>query len=213
MGFGSSRGVVKEQRRFATASFPARRSGSTEAALVRAWRVASLNSQPINSTDLFENCLIHFLWITSHHNRRRFQFSLKSYDSVYQSEHVQSCVMAAQGTAKIDRQTTAPFLLRLFFKQGSFHRKAFIQVSGNIGILTSTDWTSSTQPSHGYPHISRYTHGRVAACVSCASYFSLLCQASYPNRMPERALHFDSYIQTSRARIDRAREDASSPET
>ncbi|KAH7066652.1 Sin3 associated polypeptide p18-domain-containing protein [Paraphoma chrysanthemicola] len=30
--------------------------------------------------------------------------------------------MAAQAPAKIDRQTTTPFLLRLCFKQGSFHR-------------------------------------------------------------------------------------------
>lgn len=30
--------------------------------------------------------------------------------------------MAAQAPAKIDRQTTTPFLLRLFFKQGAFHR-------------------------------------------------------------------------------------------
>ncbi|KAL6706062.1 hypothetical protein ACN47E_006164 [Coniothyrium glycines] len=30
--------------------------------------------------------------------------------------------MAAQAPAKIDRHTTTPFLLRLFFKQGSFHR-------------------------------------------------------------------------------------------
>ncbi|KAL5115677.1 hypothetical protein ACEQ8H_006389 [Pleosporales sp. CAS-2024a] len=30
--------------------------------------------------------------------------------------------MAAQAPVKIDRQTTTPFLLRLFFKQGSFHR-------------------------------------------------------------------------------------------
>lgn len=32
--------------------------------------------------------------------------------------------MAAQAPAKIDRQTTTPFLLRLFFKQGSFYRSA-----------------------------------------------------------------------------------------
>jgi len=30
--------------------------------------------------------------------------------------------MAAQAPTKIDRQTTTPFLLRLFFKQGAFHR-------------------------------------------------------------------------------------------
>ncbi|KAH7406868.1 Sin3 associated polypeptide p18-domain-containing protein [Phaeosphaeria sp. MPI-PUGE-AT-0046c] len=30
--------------------------------------------------------------------------------------------MAAQDSTRIDRQTTTPFLLRLFFKQGSFHR-------------------------------------------------------------------------------------------
>ncbi|KAF2827841.1 hypothetical protein CC86DRAFT_200880 [Ophiobolus disseminans] len=30
--------------------------------------------------------------------------------------------MAAQGPAKVDRQTTTPFLLRLCYKQGTFHR-------------------------------------------------------------------------------------------
>jgi histone deacetylase complex subunit SAP18 len=37
---------------------------------------------------------------------------------------------------KIDRQTTTPFLLRLFFKQGSFHRQVTTKAHGIISSLT-----------------------------------------------------------------------------
>ncbi|CAO2652373.1 Nn.00g006560.m01.CDS01 [Neocucurbitaria sp. VM-36] len=54
--------------------------------------------------------------------------------------------MAAQAPTKIDRQTTTPFLLRLFFKQGSFHRldefdPTLPRLPTNVQIYT---WQSCT---------------------------------------------------------------------
>lgn len=122
--------------------------------------------------------------------------------------------MAAHPPAKIDRQTTAPFLLRLFFKQGAFHRYNTPRCRSSCAlVLKILDWTSSTHLFHDFQHTSKYTLGRA---VAYESYANCCCQQyphSYRNHMLARGSLSDWYTQTYKAQIGPAHQDASFLET
>lgn len=116
--------------------------------------------------------------------------------------------MAAQDPSRIDRQTTTPFLLRLFFKQGSFHRY-LRPCTFQIHALNYVDSTNLTLHYHDSPRTFRSTHGRAVPYANYASCFCRLYPHSFHSRTPVLALRSAWFTQTCRALIVLAHLDAS----
>jgi histone deacetylase complex subunit SAP18 len=86
----------------------------------------------------------------------------------------------AQAPAKIDRQTTTPFLLRLFFKQGAFHR----YVSTNTVLRLGTKFSRLDEFDPALPKPP--THLQIYTWQSCT--LRELCKlllSAVPTQLPQ----------------------------
>jgi hypothetical protein len=116
--------------------------------------------------------------------------------------------MAARDPSRIDRQTTTPFLLRLFFKQGSFHRY-LCPCTFQSHSLNCVDSTNLTLHYHDSPRTFRSTHGKAVPYANYANYFCRLYPHSFHNHTPVLALRSAWFTQTYRALTVLAHQDAS----